>query len=87
MVANGIKRTGRDKKETAKIEVDRWAYAFTIVKLYLIPQTYYKQTTGEISPEQTGVHTLQASLYLPQELHVDPTIPVLVEFRKQLSYL
>jgi hypothetical protein len=23
MVANGIKRTGRDKKETAKIEVDR----------------------------------------------------------------
>jgi len=27
--------------------------AFIIVKLYLIPQTYYTQTTGKISPEQT----------------------------------
>jgi hypothetical protein len=26
-------------------------------------------------------------LYLPQELHVDPIIPFLVKFRKQLSYM
>jgi hypothetical protein len=49
-VQEEIKRKQQKLKWTDELKSKA---AFTIVKLYLNPQTYYKQTTGKISPEQT----------------------------------